>query len=124
VSGTTRLTTHFSSGVTLMLTYDSAGQANGIYGTVNASGTLSTTTGSNNVSGGCWRVLNLYDSGNSNDTGTLVRDYGGNVAIVNTTTVLYPYELLFSVIDTNYGWKAIPANTTSKSTATNKSTIF
>jgi hypothetical protein len=68
--------------------------------------------------------LQEYGDANTNDTGTLVRDYGGNVPIVTTTTALYPYELLFSVVDTNCGWKAIPANTTSKSTATNKSTIF
>lgn len=71
-----------------------------------------------------WIIDLQYDS-NSNDTATLIRDYGGNVAIVTTTTALYYCELLFSVVDTNNGWKAIPANTTKKgNSSTAKTNIF
>lgn len=116
---TSRLTTHFGVGVILKLIYDSAGSAASMFAVAGQDNTTRIT-----VTGGVWRVMNFYDSGNTNDTGTLVRDYGGNVAIANTLNALYRYQLLLPVIETNYGWKVVPANTTSNSTATTKTTIY
>lgn len=58
-NGTGRLTTHYGANTAVNLIYDSAGQTNNVYAVTGA-----TTT--SNVTGGCWRVLNFYDSGNSN----------------------------------------------------------
>ena len=119
MSGTSRLTTHFSSGIMLILTYNAAGQVNTMRGKVDANGTLSTTTGDNNVTGGRWEVMNLYDSGNSNDSAGYIR-YWGSETLLKVTTITYGYQLLFSSGD---GEQYIPANTTKKSTANNKSNI-
>ena len=119
---TGRYTTHFTANVILALVYDAAGQANGIYGKVDANGTLSTTTGTNNVGGGCWRVMNLYDSGNSNDSAGYVRYWSSESTIkVATGQELYRYQILLSAGD---GIHYIPACKTSNSTATNKTTIY
>ena len=58
VGGQSRLTTHYASGVPITLVYQSDGQVNDIFAL--AGGDART-----NVSGGCWRVVNFYDSGNT-----------------------------------------------------------
>ena len=59
VTGTSRLTTHYPNGYNLVLVFNSSGSTASIYP---VNGGDATTT----VSGGCWYVLNYYDSGNSN----------------------------------------------------------
>lgn len=54
-NGTAALTTHFPVGTTITLVYDADGQTNTIYPIAGAAATQ-------NVTGGCWRVLNYYDS--------------------------------------------------------------
>ena len=59
-SGTGRLTTHFGNGKLITLIYDSAGQTNSVYAAAGADAR-------SNVTGGCWRVMNYYDTGNTYD---------------------------------------------------------
>lgn len=67
VSGTGRLTTHMPVGHIISLAYDADGQVNSIYPIAGAA--KGSTT---NVSGGCWRVINYYDSGNTTPYGIRV----------------------------------------------------
>jgi len=72
VKDTSRLTTHFAAGHFLTLIYDTNGTTNTVYPVDGA-------TAATNVSGGCWRVVNYYDT---NDN-TLLRTY----ALGSTTEV-------------------------------------
>ena len=80
VSKTTKLTTHFSAGEIITLVYRAAGSTATIY-PVNG-GTATTT-----VSGGCWSVLNYYNT--NTDT---------KVTQINTTNTTEDdsYRILFS----------------------------
>ena len=64
--GTGRLTTHYPANYDIMLVYDSAGTTSNMFGNI-SDGAVVGTTSRVNVSGGCWRVLNYYDSGNPGD---------------------------------------------------------
>lgn len=77
----TRLTTHFPVGSCIIVTFDSAGSAGSIFP---LNGGDARTT----VSGGAFRVIDFYDSGNSNVTQT-------------ATTANANYEVLFSVTADN-----------------------
>ena len=59
-SGTSRLTTHYANGALITLIYDSAGATNSVYAAAGADAR-------SNVTGGCWRVVNYYDTGNTYD---------------------------------------------------------
>lgn len=65
VSGSTKLTTHYPTNSIISLAYDSGGQVTAMYPVAGAGATAT-------VTGGCWRVINYYDSGNTN---TLIRTY-------------------------------------------------
>ena len=56
VTGKTRLTTHYAANTYIWVVFDADGIVNTVY--PKAGGTATT-----NVSGGCWRVVNYYDSG-------------------------------------------------------------
>ena len=122
-ANTSRVPDWFNNNYSITLRFDAVGTCS-VFGAIDTTNKVMLATDARSTITGVWRLWTMYDSGNTNDTGTLVRDYGGNVAIVTTTTTLYRYQLLFSAIDTNYGWKGIPANTTSNSTGTSKTTIF
>lgn len=110
-TGKARLTTHYSVDDVVTLFYDASGVVT-TYALAGASNTA-------DISGGCWRVLNYYDSGNSNDTATMyIRHNHGTFA---PTTALYSYELCLQSFADNA--KLIPVNTTQKSTANSKTTI-
>lgn len=79
--GTTRLTTHFGNGIPLELVYHSSGSVDSIFPL--AGGDERTT-----VTGGVWRVLNAYDSGNNYVTQT-------------ATSSDANYEVLFSATADN-----------------------
>ena len=68
VNGTSRLTTHYPNAMYLTLIYDSSAQTNSVYPAAGGDAKI-------NVTGGGWRVLNYYDSGNTYDrnryTGTI-----------------------------------------------------
>jgi len=98
-TSTGRMTTHYSVDDVITLFYDAAGSCV-TYAITGASGTST-------VSGGCWRVLNYYDSGNSNDTAGYMRQMQ-NAAYRKTTAALYRYKLLLPHKD---GIQVIPANT-------------
>lgn len=121
ITADTRFTTHFAANYLLTLVFET-GLNIKLYGNTTSGGAAGASLTSYQLSR--WKVLNYYDTGNTNDTGTLVRDYGGNVAYVTADSTVYRYQLLFPTIQTNYGWKFIAANTTSNSTATSKTTIF
>jgi len=55
--GTGRLTTHFGAGQVIQLVFDADGQTNSMTPVAGADSVNGT-----NVTGGCWRVLNMYDS--------------------------------------------------------------
>ena len=61
VSGTSRLTTHYGNGTQMAVIFDSSGSAADMFA---LTGGDSRAT----VSGGVWRVLNYYDSGNTYTT--------------------------------------------------------
>ena len=73
VSKTTKLTTHFAAGEIITLVYRATGSTNAIYP---IGGGTETTT----VSGGCWSVLNYYNT----NTDTKVTD------TVGTANTFYP----------------------------------
>ena len=60
MTGNSRLTTHFGSGGYVAFIYDSSGQINSVYPVAGGDAKV-------NVSGGCWRVFNFYDTGNTYD---------------------------------------------------------
>ena len=60
---TTKLTTHFASEKIISLVYESDGQTNTIYNINGGDTTI-------NVTGGCWSVLNFYDSNTRNTAGS------------------------------------------------------
>ena len=60
LSGTGRLTTHFPTGSYLTLLFDSSNSAASMYA-------LAGADSRSTVSGGTWRVINYYDSGNPGD---------------------------------------------------------
>ena len=62
LGSTTRLTGQYGANSILTLTYDSDGQINNMFPT--GVGTDTASTSRKNVTGGCWRVVNYYDSGN------------------------------------------------------------
>lgn len=61
LSGTDRMTTHYPSGSQLLLAFDSDGSAASVFPVAGA-------TARQTVTGGVWRVLNYYDSGNTRNT--------------------------------------------------------
>ena len=62
LGSTTRLAGQYGVNSILTLTYDSDGQTNSVFPT--GVGTDTASTSRKNVTGGCWRVVNYYDSGN------------------------------------------------------------
>ena len=76
-SGTGRATTHYPSGTTILVSFETSGSVAGIYPTTGAASGSTVT-----VTGGAFRVLNFYDA-NSNVTQT-------------NTTANASYRLLFS----------------------------
>jgi len=77
------LTTHFGTGVVISVTFDADGSVSNIYA-------LDGSDARDTRSGGCFRVLNAYDSGNT------------NTAVTQTaTTANANYEVLFSVTADN-----------------------
>lgn len=99
--GTTRLTTHYGAGTVIHFTYRE-----------------NVTVGSTTIAAGWWGDANYVD-GNTNDVAGYVRQMQ-NAAYMKPTTALYRYQILLPVGD---GEHLIPANTTSNSTGTSKSTI-
>ena len=67
VSGTSALTTHMPVGHIITLAYDADGSVNSIYPIAGAAKGATTS-----VTGGCWRVINYYDSGNTKPYGMRV----------------------------------------------------
>ena len=65
-SSTARLTTHFGVNCIVTAQYDSSGSAASMFAVAGQNNTTRVT-----VSGGVWRMLTLYDSGNSNDTSVM-----------------------------------------------------
>lgn len=114
MNSTGRLTTHFANGCIITLQFDSAGSAASMFALAGQNNTTRVT-----VTGGVWRVFNLYDSGNTNDSAGYIRNWGSE-AVTKVTTALYRYTLVFSAGD---GIQYIPANTTSNTTADTKTTI-
>lgn len=58
--GTGRLTTHYAVNRPITLIYDSSGQTNSVFAAAGADAR-------SNITGGCWRVMNFWDSGNTYD---------------------------------------------------------
>lgn len=58
--GTGRLTTHYAVSRPITLIYDASGGTNSVYAAAGADAR-------SNVTGGCWRVMNFWDSGNIYD---------------------------------------------------------
>lgn len=114
LNGTGRLTTHYGVDRYIQVIFESAGSAASITPLAGASSANGST-----ISGGVFRVLNYYDSGNTNDTTTTYARF--SYSQYAPTTALYRYQLLLShPTDTK---KVIPINTTSNSTGTSKTTI-
>ena len=61
VTGTTRLTTHYGVGTTLQFVFDADGQTNSMT-PVNGADAVN----GSNITGGCWRVVNFYDTNSNN----------------------------------------------------------
>ena len=66
ISGASRLTTHYGNGHFVLAVYDANGSTNSVYPVAGA-------TARSNVTGGCWRTVNYYDSGN--DLGIRMYNY-------------------------------------------------
>lgn len=123
-ANTSRLPDWFSNNYSITLRFDAVGTCS-VFGAIDSTNKVMLATDARSTITGVWRLWTMYDTGNSNDTGTLVRDYGGNVAIVSTVGTTYRYQILLSILDTgNNGWKVIPVNTTSNSTGTGKTNLY
>ena len=59
--GTGRLTTHYGVGTTIQLVFDADGQTNSMT-PVNGADSVN----GSNITGGCWRVINFYDTNSNN----------------------------------------------------------
>lgn len=66
-ASTSRLTTHFAKDVCITLQFDSAGYASDVF-KLNGSDARVASKDDTDVGAGVWRVLSLYDSGNTNDS--------------------------------------------------------
>ena len=85
ITGTTRLTTHYGVGTTIQLVFDADGQTNAMTPITGADAVNGT-----NVTGGCWRVINFYDTNSNNYdrnryTGTILC---GSTAIVAANIIV------------------------------------
>jgi hypothetical protein len=114
LNGTGRITTHYPVNTYIQVVFEATGSAASMTPLAG-----STSANGSTINGGVFRVLNYYDSGNSNDTtATYARFYYSQYA---PTTALYRYQILLShPTDTT---KVIPVNTTSDNTGTAKTTI-
>ena len=79
-----RYTTHFSTGTAITLRFDSSGSAASMFALNGQNNTTRAT-----VSGGVWRLLTVYDSGNTNDTSVMYIRVGS--ALYQTTTKYQRY---------------------------------
>lgn len=122
-ANTSRVPDWFSNNYSITLRFDAVGTCS-VFGSIDTTNKVILATNERQTVTGVWRLWTMYDTGNNNDTGTLVRDYGGNVPILTATAAVYRYMILFPTDTTNFGWKIIPTNTTGNSTANNKTTIF
>lgn len=115
-NGTGRITTHYGVGNYIQVIFESNGSAAGMASdTIN--GTAANSQPSITVTGGVFRVINYYDSGNNNDTSSMYIRYA--YGQYKPTTALYRYMICLTKDET----QVIPMNTTSNSTANNKTTI-
>ena len=84
VNGTSRLTTHYANGKTITLVYESAGQTNDMYN-------INGGDARENITGGCWTVLNYYDANSDTKVRQTLTNTSANRPILlaysaNTTT--------------------------------------
>lgn len=78
-----RLTTHFSSGRRISLIYEADGATNDVIAAAGANGR-------SNITGGCWRVLNFYNTNNTyNFSGTTFVSGNQNTAEHNCSNTSY-----------------------------------
>lgn len=112
LNGTGRLTTHYAAGNYIQVIFEAGGSAASMTPIAGADSANGST-----VSGGVFRVLNYYDSGNSNDTSSMYIRYA--YGQWKPTTALYRYMICLTKDET----QVIPLNTTNNSTANNKTTI-
>lgn len=105
---TTRLTGQYPVDSIVTLVYDADGTIASLFPPVTPATSRASSNTTNIPGVGCWRVVNYYDSGNSNDTAGYIRQMQ-NAAYRKTTTALYRYKLLLPHKD---GIQVIPANST------------
>lgn len=94
VSGTSRLTTHFDVGTTITLVYDSDGATNTVYPVAGAAATT-------NITGGCWRVLNYYDSNTTYSAMTKEEAWTGTATSSRVMRADYLKQILANLGGTN-----------------------
>ena len=82
LAGTGRLTTHYSTGAYITLMFDSSNSAASVFP---LAGGASRVT----VTGGTWRVINYYDSGNPGDWNLRAYNIKANDAIVANNVIIY-----------------------------------
>lgn len=71
VNGTTRLTTHYGNGYSIAVMFKSDGSTDDVF-------PLAGGDSRSTVTGGCWQVLNYFDSGNTNTKVTQTADNSSN----------------------------------------------
>ena len=82
LAGTSRLTTHYGAGSYLTLMFDGSNSAASVY-------PLAGDTARATVSGGTWRVLNYYDSGNPGDWNLRQYNVLASEAIAANNVIVY-----------------------------------
>lgn len=107
-NGTGRLTTHFPVNTYVSCIFETAGSVASVFA----------STGSNariTASGGCWRIINYYDS-NSNDTGHYLRRIYPNIKAGSNK--IFPYTIILQKPDGK--WESLVlSSTTAASKAAN-----
>lgn len=104
---TTRITGQYPVNSIVTLVYDASGTITSLFPPVTPATSRASSNTTNIPGAGCWRVVNYYDSGNSNDAAGYIRQMQ-NAAYRKTTTALYRYKLLLPHKD---GIQVIPVNT-------------
>ena len=108
--GTGRLTTHYPNGAKIQLIYDSSGTVNDIYAVAGADSR-------SNVSGGCWRIFNQYNTNTDIRPMAYCETAAGTAAKVASCTnysLLTNSFLMVNMRYTNTSAGAITLNVNSK----------
>ena len=108
--GTDRLTTHYANGSKIQLIYDSGGTVNNIYAVAGADAR-------SNVSGGCWRVVNFYNTNTDIRAQAYCDTAAGTAAKAASCTgysLLTNSYLLVTIVNSNTSASALTLNVNGK----------